>query len=73
MGIRALWGQHSGKNQKQNKSDVYLLEVSLKSRIKRIARFLFFFKQVFIVTSFSGYFGENTFPLASSQKLPFSK
>lgn len=46
MDVRALWGQHSGKNQRQNKSDVYLLEVSLKSRIKKIARFLFF-RQVF--------------------------
>lgn len=72
MDVRVLWGQHSGKNQRQNKSDVYLLEVSLKSRIKRIAGFLFF-RQVFIVTSFSGYSGGNTLPLASSQKLPFFK
>jgi len=70
MNVRALWGQHSGKNQGQNKSDIYLLEVSLKPRIKSITRFLFF-RKVFIMTSSSGYFGENTFPLASSQRIPF--
>lgn len=74
MNMSTLWGHCTEKNQRQNKTDVSLLEVTLKSGVKWRTGLLPF-HQVFIIRPFSEYFGKNSFPLhpESSKQLPPSK